>query len=381
MPEVANAGNTPVTIEASNVSAGAHSDAPTFETMEAIVDAKVAEKKIEQKEARESRKEVKDVAKEAAKEVLESAKEEESEENPKSETSEKAKERTESQIRVVKAYDADGKEIELSDNIKIEQKVDGKVVSVTLAELGKNYSGKVVYEKKFQELHDEKKKFNESVEFVNSRIDHVLKLSEDSPVEAFFELCKISGRKPEDQVKVWQKFTEEAQKWSSMTEDQQNAMMAARERDYYKRTIENDEKLKAERQAKEQRNAERSKVKEVLKLSQEEFEETESFAASLYPGQELTAQHVILANRIKVAENVMSEVAPDQARPDSEMFRQIFNVAVENPEFTIADLKEIAAEAFGLESAKRLGRKAAPKPAAQEKTTPKRESPDTWDTV
>jgi hypothetical protein len=282
---------------------------------------------------------------------------------------------------VVKAYDSTGKEIELSDDIQIEQKVDGKLVKVSLSELGKNYSGKVVYEKKFNELHGERTKFKESVDFVNQRIDHVLQLSQNDPMQGFFELCKISGKKPEEQIKAWGSFAEEAQRWAQMSESEQRAEMATRERDYYKRSIEADEKTKADRQAKEQREAETRQVQEQLKITPEEYTAAEQFASSLYPGQELSVQHVVAANRLMVSETVMKEVAPERLVGGDPAIGELFKVAMNNPEFTREDLKEIAEKAFGQESAKRLSRKVGTPPAKTQATRKESEKALSWDDV
>lgn len=369
--------NTPVQIEAGG-SVGATGDAPTFDTMEAIVEAQAVAKK----EAASDKREAKDVAKDAAKEVLsQMADAKEDGADGKNEPAAKAAERTESQLKVVKAYDSTGKEIELSDDIQIEQKVDGKLVKVSLSELGKNYSGKVVYEKKFNELHGERTKFKESVDFVNQRIDHVLQLSQNDPMQGFFELCKISGKKPEEQIKAWGSFAEEAQRWAQMSESEQRAEMATRERDYYKRSIEADEKTKADRQAKEQREAETRQAQEQLKITPDEYTAAEQFASSLYPGQELSVQHVVAANRLMVSETVMKEVAPERLVGGDPAIGELFKVAMNNPEFTREDLKEIAEKAFGQESAKRLSRKVGTPPAKTQAPRKESEKALSWDDV
>lgn len=369
--------NTPVALEGTG-SVGTMSDASTFDTMDALVETQVAEKIEAKAEQRAENKEVKDAAKDAAEMVLEKVVG--AKKADKDEAASKAAEKTESQLKVVRAYDSTGKEIELSDDIQIEQKVDGKLVKVSLADLGKNYSGKVVYEKKFNDLHVERTKFKESVDFVNQRIDHVLQLSQTKPLEGFFELCKIAGKKPEDQIKAWGSFSEEAQRWNGMSEAEQKAELATSERDYYKRSIEADEKAKADRQAAAQREAETQQIREQLKITPEEYTEAQTFAANLYPNQELTVQHVVAANRLMVSESVMKEVAPEMLVSGNPAIGELFKVAMNNPEFDRNDLKDIAEKAFGLESAKRLGRKTAPQVQKQAHQKPEKQ-PVSWDDV
>ena len=48
-------------------------------------------------------------------------------------------------------------DLELAANTLFKQKIDGEEVDVDLQELLNNYSGKISYDKKFQELSDQKK--------------------------------------------------------------------------------------------------------------------------------------------------------------------------------------------------------------------------------
>jgi hypothetical protein len=82
-----------------------------------------------------------------------------------------------------------------------------------------------------------------------------------------------------------------------------------------------------------------------------------------------------------ISETVMKEVAPERLVGGDPAIGELFKVAMNNPEFTREDLKEIAEKAFGQETAKRLSRKVGTPPAKTPATRKEPEKSLSWDDV
>lgn len=66
-------------------------------------------------------------------------------------------------------------EFEVPESYELDVKIDGQKSAVSLAELKKNYSGKVAYDKKFQELSSERTKFYDNVAKVDGKLNNIFK--------------------------------------------------------------------------------------------------------------------------------------------------------------------------------------------------------------
>jgi hypothetical protein len=86
----------------------------------------------------------------------------------------------------------DGKSVKIPETAPIEVKVDGKVEKISIAELKKNYSGKVVYDKKFQELDVEKREFADTLKTVDSKLNDIFRTIKKDPEEGLRKLYKMA---------------------------------------------------------------------------------------------------------------------------------------------------------------------------------------------
>ena len=151
-----------------NLAPEAHENADTlsFDELDALTDDRSGEKLLS----------------EAAKEKTEAKKNESppKEKSSKQEIEAKPKEIEEEVEEVKKLAARYGEEdLEVAANTTFKHKIDGQEVEVELQELLNNYSGKVSYDKKFQQFSDERKEFEQEMQEYNTQIDNINKYIND----------------------------------------------------------------------------------------------------------------------------------------------------------------------------------------------------------
>lgn len=102
--------------------------------------------------------------------------------------------------------------------------VDGKPEKLTIQEIKKQFSGKVSYERKFQDLAENRKRFLSDVQRVDTKIKNLFALATSDPEAALLELVRMrGGATPEQAVAQVMKAIENSQnEWGNMTEEQRN---------------------------------------------------------------------------------------------------------------------------------------------------------------
>lgn len=147
-----------------------------------------------------------DIKKKVAKDVTEEDGEEEQEETAAEDPKDKKKSLDQKKPYRTKL---NGKDVDLPPDTTFKVPVDGKLEDVPLAELAKNYTGKVVYEKKFNELAVDRKTFQKEQNTfttarkqLNDNINHVYKMAteKNDPRGMVYFIAETMGAEP---VKVW----------------------------------------------------------------------------------------------------------------------------------------------------------------------------------
>jgi len=139
----------------------------------------------------------------------------------------------------------DGKDtLDLNPDATLKLKVNGKNEIVSVDELMKNYSGKVAYDKKFNELqedfHDlkeEKETFGQERDQIVSEMQKIGQMldNSDNPLEALFYLVDVSGRSMLDFNKsVVNHMQGEVENLMEMDDVEQDLYWRTKELDYIK---------------------------------------------------------------------------------------------------------------------------------------------------
>lgn len=324
------------------------------EVVEKVEEAAKAEKT-------EANKEVAKVAEKVAEKVAKKLEEGKEGDEPKADDAKEGDQQAAPKAKPIVAYGQDGKPVELDADLEIEFKVDGKTEKLKLAEVRNQISGKVNWDRKNNEFFQTKKKFEEQVSFVNQQVDAILKLANEKPEAALFELARLAGKSPEEYAKMIAGTMEGANRWSEMTDLERKAAMVEAEnvayRNHAQRQKEEAERIKAEQQRAESINS----LATELELTEDDIsgltEDIRTHAQIAQP----TAEHLYTAWLFKNTSEAFQAVAPEALKVNPGLFNEAAQILLSNGIRNKADIVQIIQQAYGSEedSARKVGRKVA----------------------
>lgn len=143
---------------------------------------------------------------------------------------------------------------ELSADIKLRHKVDGKEVEWTLQELLNDKAGQTSWDKKFQELSAERSKFKQERDVIEKYIEgfqHVARKGD--AIGAMEYLAQLAGISPlEFKKNLRTQVMPEFEKWQQMSEEARKFKEIEEENNYFKQQRESEvAKIKAQESQKE----------------------------------------------------------------------------------------------------------------------------------
>jgi hypothetical protein len=258
-----------------------------------------------------------------------------------------------------------GKDVEIQSDTPFRVKVDGKEEQVPLQDLLNNYSGKVSYEKKFSELDRAQKAHHAERQDLQSSIDRLFNLAvkENNPRGAIEWLAEAMGGDPRQ---AWKAVREEVGKQllniKDMSEEDLKSLDEKEELEYLRKK---EQKSTASARADRQRQELDKRVTAVrekhnldkatyLKIYDELRASGEVRDADLTP--ELVGEyHQEITQRQELGK-MLHGLNPNLKNKDG-IIRELRNVQIQNPEFTIEDLKEIAQDVYGVKKTTGLASK------------------------
>ena len=367
----------------------AHEDAGalSFDELDQLTDGRQEDSLLN-----EAKKEVK---KEAKENKPQSKREDHDEEADKgAEEEEGEREAFQQEIKRILAKQGE-EELELAANTLFRQKVDGEEVDVDLQELLNNYSGKVSYDKKFQEFSGQKKDFEAKKNQYDSEInqinkyinDFAQKFRQNDALGALEYFAEFAGMKPyEFRRELLNQLVPEMERRSVMTEDQIKAEELAFQNEYLMRQQESAQKQNQEQQVLRELENEIVKVQEAHGISDEDFEKAYNELMEIdYDGEinpATVAEYYMHSTAYSKADEILSGIDPLLAEQDP-VVESLQKVIVENPDFDDNDLIEIVQTVysdFKKDASKTVSKKASP-PKKQETKTPKKQDFVDWDEI
>ena len=334
---------------------------------------------------------------EASKETKAEAKENKSEPKAESDSEEIEASEEEAQEEIKKLIAKYGEdELEIAANAIFKHKVDGEEVDVELQELLNNYSGKVSYDKKFQEFSSQKKDFDEyknkydnDIKQINSYInDFAQKFRQNDALGALEYFAEFAGMKPyEFRRELLNQLVPEMERRSVMTEDQIKAEELAFQNEYLMRQHESAQKQSQEQQALRELENEIVKVQEAHGISDEDFEKAYNELMEIdYDGEinpATVAEYYMHSTAYSKADEILSGIDPLLAEQDP-VVESLQKVIVENPDFDDNDLIEIVQTVysdFKKDASKSVSKKASvPKKQVTKISQSKQDYMD-WDEI
>ena len=305
---------------------------------------------------------------------------EEAEKGPEKEEGEA--EAFEEEIKKLLARQGD-EEMELAANLLFKHKVDGEEVDVELQELLNNYSGKISYDRKFQEFSSSKKEFEQykqgydkDIEQINGYINKFAeKIKSNDAMGALQYFAEFSGMKPHEfKRELLNQLAPEVFRLNEMSPEQIQAEDLKAQNDYLLQKQESDQKRSQEEQSLIELQKEIANVQEAHSISDEDFENAYQelldgeFEGSLTPA--IVADYYVNSQAFSKAETALTQVDPMLAQQDN-ILETLQKIVMENPSFDNEDLVEIVQDVYGdikKTASKSVSKKAEPK--KQEKKAP-----------
>lgn len=341
-----------------DVGSGETTSAPlgqvSFEQVEEVAEKIAADEKAEAKaEKAEVSKVAKEVAEKVAKKLDEAEKPADGE--PVADVANNA---TTQQHKTLKAFDPEGKAVELNPDLELEYRVDGKVEKMKLAEVRNHLSGKVNWDRKNNELFNQRKKFEEQVSFVNTQVDKIMKMAQEKPEAALFELARLAGKSPDEYAKMLAGSIEGANRWSEMSDLERKAAMTEAENFAYRQEMEQRKAAEESQRAEQERLNSINALATDLELTENDIQElTEDLRKHAQIAQP-SGEHLATAWVYKNVAAAFQSIAPQALQQDPSLFDQTANVLLSNGIRGKAEIEEVIRQAYGEEdSARKVGRK------------------------
>jgi hypothetical protein len=256
------------------------------------------------------------------------------------------------------------KEIEVRSDTAFEVSVAGKVERVPVQELLNNYSGKVVWDKKFSELDRDRKSFQAEKQDLQSSVDKLFQLAvqDSNPRAAIEYLAEALGGDPRQ---VWTQLRDEIKKqfdsYKGLSEDEIRAKETEDELNYLRQK---DESAKADA-ARKQKLSEVEKrtqaVQETHKLSNEEFYRI--FNDLKNSGQvdpedltpELVGDYYVETSTRKELGSILEGINPELAKKPG-LIGELRDTMLKQ-KLSMEDMRDVITEVYGSKKSKGLAKK------------------------
>lgn len=286
--------------------------------------------------------------------VSKEAKERQGEKNGEEEGKEKGE-----KVKSIKIKAGDS-EFEIPSNAPVPVKINGKDEQVSFQELVNNYSGKVSYEKKFNELAINRKKFENERNEIQSSIDNLTKVFESGDARyAFSSMVEaLGGNGDEWWGKLVKQVEEYAGQIAELTPEQREALKAKQDAEFYKKRLELDKK---EKQISTQLSDLKSRVetvKQELGIEHTEFEKAYKELRGFIDKGELKFSDLdkeftpeFIGNYIKATklQDNLNKIVVDHVAQDKQAkaFKDLSDIWQKDRSLTADDIKDIAIEVYG----------------------------------
>ena len=285
-------------------------------------------------------------------------------------------------------------DIEIAANALFKHKVDGEEVDVELQELLNNYSGKISYDKKFQELSDQRKEYESDYEKhtneknqINAYInDFANKMRNNDALGALEYFAEFAGMKPyEFRRELLNQLAPEMERRTMMSPEQLRAEELAMQNEYLMRQHEAVQQQFQSQQAVKELENEIVNVQEAYGISDEAFEKAyyelkeSSFEGKIDPAT--VAEYYVQSSAYSKAESILTQVDP-MLNDQDPIVENLQRVIVENPSFDDNDLIDIVEQVyrdFIKESSKTVSKKAITPKKQETKTSQSKQDYMDWE--
>ena len=250
-------------------------------------------------------------------------------------------------------------EMEIAAETLFKHKVDGEDVDVSLQDLLNNYSGKVSYDKKFQEFSESKKEFNsykevydKDIETINSYINNFSqKLKEKDALGALSYFAEFSGMEPHTfRRQLLEQITPEVDRLAQLSPEQLENEKLIQQNEYLENQRESEVNKRQEEQSRQELLNEIKNLQEAHNISDDSFRSSyQELVEGGFDGEitpDIVAEYYVHSAAFTKSEEVLNQINPELVQND-QIVESLQKVIVENPSFDDNDLVDIVQEVYG----------------------------------
>lgn len=249
-------------------------------------------------------------------------------------------------------------DVEIDPAATVQVKVNGKLEDVAVKDLMSEYSGRVDLKRKYSALDVERKQFQNEVKELDTRVNklHELAVKEKNPRMAIGYLAEMLGADPRE---VWKQLKTEIGEQliaaSKLSPEQQEALEAREEVEYYRRKAEDAQKSAKESQELETLKNRVTQTQEKFGMTPAQFKQNydalvKEAATSGYSENDLTPEMVgeyfQLMQRNGKLKTMLDETFSGYENKVG-LFAELKDVWAQNPSFSLDDIKDIAMQVYG----------------------------------
>ncbi len=282
-------------------------------------------------------------------------------------------------------FRVDGKDVPLVETAEIDWKVDGKPEKIKVRDLLDNWSGKTSYDRKFQELSQNKRAVADEVttlqrtkERHTTLINDMHKAAGEGRVfDAVSNMLEMTGLDKKIDAKSYVKQLRDAmvaqsKAFAEMSPDQRQLAESKEEIEFLKARQGRDSQARAREQADQAFSQRVSKAMETSKSNIEEFVETRKFLIERFTADkrdlnlitpEFIGEQVISVRQFDTAHQALADVGLDVEK-NQPLETQAVALLKANPTWTKKDLVEIFQKALNEKRSKQVSKTLAKSPTA-----------------
>jgi len=250
---------------------------------------------------------------------------------------------------------------EIAESTSFKHKVDGEDVDVSLKDLLNNYSGKVSYDKKFNEINVSRKeletelgnykKEKESVdEYIN---DFAEKMKAGDAMGAISFLAEFAGMTPyEFRSQLLENIAPEVDRRRTLSRDQLSNEKLRAENEYLNKMRESEQGKISKQQANTELEQRIATLQETHSISDDDFEtaykELQDTELSNQLTPDLVARYCVQKNAYNKADYLIREVEPNLLE-NEKVINAVQKLIVDNNEFSDDEIKEIISSLYNKE--------------------------------
>lgn len=277
------------------------------------------------------------------------------------------------------------KDVPVEETATYIAKIDGKDQPVALKDLVQNYAGKIPWERKYQELSNERKKAaSEVTTFEQTRQRHAQLITnmhksaaEGKVFDAVSSMLEMTGLDKKIDAREYVRnlrgaLMEQAKQLNSMDEHQRALYEANEERDYLKSRNERLTQLREQEQAQSAFQERVAKAVQDSGATLQEYVQTRDWLVQTLKAKngdvnqvtpEFVTNHIRDVRDYQVARDALTAIDPELIK-NEKLWDQAVYFKRQNPDWTQEDLTSVFREAAEQKRSKAVSQKVAKAPVA-----------------